>query len=184
MARNCAATGDIIREMALIRIVDAWLRSPASPPTHRRVVMVVAESWSEQRILMRAYADSPDQTRPTITLHGSQLAISPASTDPHGPWGIHVEPAVDGRAQHLRDQLHLAARRLAGSRGNPPRLADEESRFDRKHTNHWAPGTPRDLPERPVSAGPDTPTIAVSAAAISHAPPGPAEVGPPAPRPP
>lgn len=133
--------------MALIRIVDSWLRSPAGSPVHQRVVMVVADSWSEQRVLMRAYAESPDQTRPTIVLHGTQLAISPASTDPHGSWGIHVEPPVDGRAQELRDQLSIAAKRLAGSKGNPPRLADEAPRFDRKRTNNWAPGTPRDLPK-------------------------------------
>jgi hypothetical protein len=50
--------------MARIRIVDEWLRSPASPPSHYRSIMVVAERWAEQRVLMRAYADSPDQTRP------------------------------------------------------------------------------------------------------------------------
>ncbi len=133
--------------MARIRIVDAWLRCPTTHPTHQRAVMVVAESWAEQRVLMRAYANSPDQTRPTIPLHGLELAIGPAGTDPHGPWGIHVEPPADGRAQNLRDELEIAARRLTGSKGNPPRLMDEESSFDRKRTNHWAPGTPRDPPE-------------------------------------
>lgn len=137
----------MLAAMARIRIVDAWLRCPTTPPTHQRAVMVVAESWAEQRVLMRAYANSPDQTRPTIPLHGLELAIGPAGTDPHGPWGIHVEPPADGRAQNLRDELEVAARRLAGSKGNPPRLMDEESSFDRKRTNHWSPGTPRDLPE-------------------------------------
>ena len=110
--------------------------------------MVVAEAWSEQRVLMRAYANSTDQTLPTITLHGQALAIGPAGLEPHGPWGIHVEPPAQGRAQVLRHELQLAARRLAGSKGNPPRLMDEESSFDRKATNFWAPGTPPDLPPR------------------------------------
>ena len=130
--------------MARIRIVDEWLRSPVSSPTRHRAIMVIAVSWSEQRVLMRAFAGSADQTRPTIVLHGSELAIGPAGTDPHGHWGIHVEPPVDGRAQELRQQLELAAKRLAGSKGNPPRLLDEESPFERKATNNWQPGAPRD----------------------------------------
>ena len=93
---------------------------------------------------MRAFASCSDQTRPTIVLHGHELAIGPAGTDPHGQWGIHVEPPVDGRAQELRAQLELAARRLAGAKGNPPRLVDETSRFDNKATHLWAPGTPPD----------------------------------------
>ncbi len=88
-------------------------------------MLVVADRWAEQRVLMRAFASCPDQTRPTIALHGVKLAIGPAGTDAHGSWGIHVEPPVDGRAQELRAQLELAARRLAGSKGNPPRLVDE-----------------------------------------------------------
>ena len=130
--------------MARIRIIDEWLRSPVSSPSRHRAVMVVSESWSEQRVLMRAFAASRDQTRPTIVLHGQELAIGPAGTDPHGEWGIHVEPPVDGRAQELRGQLETAARRLAGSKGNPPRLVDEVSRFENKATNMWAPGTPPD----------------------------------------
>ncbi|MEZ4365573.1 MAG: hypothetical protein R2939_04715 [Kofleriaceae bacterium] len=144
--------------MARIRIVDEWLRSPASTPIHARAVMVVAEKWAEQRVLMRAYADSRDQTRPTIVLHGAELAIGPASLDAHGPWGVHVPAASaggshdDGTAQSLCAQLELAARRLAGSRGNPARLADEESTFERDITGNWAPGTPRSLPgTRPPS---------------------------------
>jgi len=132
--------------MARIRIVDEWLRSPATPPTHYRSIMVVADGWAEQRVLMRAYAESFDQTRPTITLYGQELAIGPAGVDPHGPWGIHVQPPIDGRAQELRDQLELAAKRLAGSKGKPPRLQDEVSSFDRKTTSNWAPGTPREVP--------------------------------------
>jgi hypothetical protein len=132
--------------MARIRIVDEWLRSPATPPTHYRSIMVVADGWAEQRVLMRAYAESFDQTRPTITLYGQELAIGPAGTDPHGPWGIHVQPPIDGRAQELRDQLALAAKRLAGSKGSPPRLRDEASSFERKTTSNWAPGSPRDVP--------------------------------------
>ncbi len=111
--------------------------------------MVVAQSWAEQRVLMRAFAGCDDQTRPTIVLHGLQLAIGPAGLDPAGPWGIHVEPPIDGRAQELRGQLELAARRLAGSRGTPPRLLDESSAFDNKQTNHWAPGAGRDVAQRP-----------------------------------
>ncbi len=108
--------------------------------------MVVSSSWSEQRVLMRAYAGSLDQTRPTIVLYGTELAIGPAGIDPHSEWGIHVQPPVDGRAQELREQLELAAKRLAGSKGNPPRLADEVPNFEKKRTNMWAPGTPRATP--------------------------------------
>jgi hypothetical protein len=128
--------------VARIRIIDEWLRSPVSSPSRHRAVMVVAESWSEQRVLMRAFSSCSDQTRPTIVLHGQELAIGPAGTDPHGEWGIHVEPPVDGRAQELRSQLELAARRLSGSKGNPPRLVDETSRFDNKATHLWLPGSP------------------------------------------
>jgi hypothetical protein len=170
--------------VARIRIVDEWLRSPVSAPSRYRAIMVIAESWAEQRVLMRAFATSPDQTRPTIVLHGCELAIGPAGTDPHGEWGIHVEPPVDGRAQELREQLRLAARRLAGSKGNPPRLEDEVPDFDRKRTNHWAPGTPRDLP----SAGRATQFNPAQAAARAGVAPSvqrqgyyePAEVAPPA----
>lgn len=125
--------------MALIRIVDHWRRSPVSAPAQQRAILVVAETWSEQRVLMRAFASSVDQTQPTISLYGATLTISPAGLDPHGPWGIHVNPPGDGRAQELLGELELAARRLAGSKGNPPRLADEASSFERKPTNQWAP---------------------------------------------
>jgi hypothetical protein len=145
--------------MARIRIVDEWLRSPASPPTRYRSVMVVAEKWAEQRVLMRAYAESRDQIRPTIMLHGQELAIGPAGIDTNGPWGIHVQPPSDGRAQELQGQLELAARRLSGSKGNPPRLEDEESTFERKPTNNWAPGTPAD-PQHPHAAVMPAPTMA------------------------
>ena len=165
--------------MARIRIVDAWLRCPTSPPTYQRAVMVVAESWAEQRVLMHAYTHSPDQTRPTVALHGAELAIGPAGTDPHGPWGIHIEPPADGRAQRLRDELELAARRLAGSKGNPPRLMDEESPFDRKRTNHWAPGTPPD-----VAAGRPPPYYEPSQPGpAQHAMPAPAQDAAPGPMP-
>ena len=95
--------------------------------------MVVAERWGEQRVLMRAYQECGDQTRPTVVLHGVELAIGPAGTEAAGPWGIHVQPPVDGRAQELRAQLELAARRLVGSRNrNPARLEDEVADFDGK----------------------------------------------------
>ena len=138
--------------MASIRIVDDWLRSPASAPSHYRSVMVIAEKWAEQRVLMRAYADSRDQTRPTIVLHGIELAIGPAGIDHNGPWGIHVGAQVqdeDARAQEIKAQLEGAAKRLAGSKGNPPRLVDEEGTFDREPTANWGPGAPRVLPKRP-----------------------------------
>lgn len=128
--------------MARIRIVDEWLRSPVSAPTRYRSVMVVADAWAEQRVLMRAYQTCPDQTRPTIVLHGAELAIGPAGMEPYGAWGIHVEPPVDGRAQELRGQLELAARRMAGSKGNPPRLEDEAPRADARRTGVWLPDTP------------------------------------------
>lgn len=108
--------------------------------------MVVAEKWAEQRVLMRAYTSGRDQTQPTITLHGQELAIGPASLDPNGPWGIHVAPLVDGRAQELQQMLEAAAKRLAGSKGNPPRLLDEEGTFDREPTGNWELGAPRIVP--------------------------------------
>ncbi len=132
--------------MAKIRFVDDWLRSPHAAPSRFRVAMVVAEKWAEQRVLMRAYTSGRDQTQPTITLHGHELAIGPASLDPNGPWGIHVAPMVDGRAQELQAMLEAAAKRLAGSKGNPPRLADEEGTFDREPTGNWELGSPRIVP--------------------------------------
>lgn len=148
--------------MARIRIVDEWLRSPASPPTHYRSIMVVAERWAEQRVLMRAYAEAADQTRPTIVLHGTELAIGPAGTDPNGSWGIHVQPPIDGRAQELQGQLELAAKRMAGAKHSPPRLEDEAGGFERKRTNNWAPGSPRDLPEAPIARSAWDPAVAAS----------------------
>lgn len=138
--------------MAQIRIVDDWLRSPAAGPSHYRSVMVIAERWAEQRVLMRAYAESRDQLRPTIMLHGTELAIGPAGLDLNGPWGIHVGENPDGRAQDIKSQLEHSARRIAGSKGNPPRLADEEAPFDREPTANWGPGAPRILPPHPASA--------------------------------
>jgi len=132
--------------MAQIRIVDDWLRSPASPPSHYRSVMVIAEKWAEQRVLMRAYAQSRDQTLPTILLHGVELAIGPAGLDHNGPWGIHVG---NDNPQAIKAGLEDAARRLAGSKGNPPRLVDESQTFDREPTGNWAPGSPRVLPHQP-----------------------------------
>jgi len=126
--------------------------------------MVVAEAWAEQRVLMRAYAESVDQTRPTIVLHGQELAIGPAGTDPHGSWGIHVQPPADGRAQELKDQLELAARRIAGSKASPPRLADEQSPFEKKRTNNWGPGAPRDVPGAPAQQPYYEPQVAASQA--------------------
>lgn len=135
--------------MAQIRFVDVWLRAPAAPPSYYRSVMVISEKWAEQRVLMRAYAESRDQTRPTITLYGVELAIGPAGIDVNGPWGVHVGEQPEGAAQQIKTQLEDAARRLAGSKGNPPRLLDEESTFEREPTANWGPGAPRVLPKRP-----------------------------------
>ena len=149
--------------MASIRIVDVWLRSPAAQPSHYRSVMVIAEKWAEQRVMMRAYAESRDQTLPTITLHGIELAIGPAGTDVNGAWGIHVD-GDSGRAQDVKAQLEGAARRIAGSKGNPPRLLDEESTFDREPTANWGPGAPRMLPRRPDPIAADVNFVAGSTA--------------------
>jgi hypothetical protein len=154
--------------MATIRIVDDWLRSPASAPSHYRSVMVIAEKWAEQRVLMRAYAESRDQTRPTIMLHGIELAIGPAGLDINGSWGVHVGDPENGRAQHIKEHLEAAARRLAGSKGNPPRLMDEEPTFDREPTANWGPGAPRILPKRGephVAAPPQVDYVAPAGAA-------------------
>jgi hypothetical protein len=123
--------------VARIRIIDEWMRSPVSTPVHQRLIMVVAETWAEQKVLMRAFQNSLDQTRPSIGLMGHELAISPAGTEPYGPWGIHVQPPQDGRAQELRGQLEQAARHMAGSKGNPPRLMDELPADERKPTTPW-----------------------------------------------
>lgn len=134
--------------MAQIRFVDVWMRAPGAPPSHYRSTMVISEKWAEQRVLLRAYAESRDQTRPTIMMYGVELAIGPAGTDVNGPWGIHVGETSEGTAQQVKHQLEESARRLAGSKGNPPRLADEESTFEREPTANWGPGAPRVLPKR------------------------------------
>ena len=56
---------------------------------------------------MRAYQSCRDQSRPSIVLQGTALAMGPASPDPHGPWGVHVDDDRDGRAQSLREQLEV-----------------------------------------------------------------------------
>lgn len=151
--------------MAQIRIVDDWLRSPASPPSHYRSVMVIAEKWAEQRVLMRAYSTSRDQTMPTILLHGVELAIGPAGVDVNGPWGIHVGQHTDITPQHVKAGLEEAARRIAGSKGNPPRLQDESQTFDREPTGNWSSGSPRMLPQRPDQRGPDVAYVEQTGAA-------------------
>jgi hypothetical protein len=151
--------------MAQIRIVDDWLRCPAAAPSHYRSVMVIAEKWAEQRVLMRAYAESRDQTLPTIKLHGAELAIGPAGIDVNGPWGIHVGEPSEGKAQVVKHGLEEAARRVAGSKGNPPRLLDENQTFDREPTGNWAPGTPRIVPQRTDHRAPHVDYIAPAGAA-------------------
>ncbi len=160
--------------VARIRIVDEWLRSPVSAPTRQRAIMVVARAWAEQRVLMRAFSVSDDQTRPTINLQGAELAIGPAGTDPHGEWGIHVEPPVDGRAQELREALQLAAKLLAGSKGNPPRLQDEVSEFEDRATNNWAPGVAPAVAEKssyyePVVGAPSSMSKEIPSSAAARA---------------
>src|SRR6516164_6096921 len=103
--------------MAAIRFVDAWLRCPGAPVSQYRSTMVIAEKWAEQRVLMRAYAESRDQTMPTILLHGAEFAIGPAGVDVNGPWGIHVGEPADGRAEAVKHGLEDSARRLPGSKG-------------------------------------------------------------------
>lgn len=110
--------------------------------------MVIAEKWAEQRVLMRSYAESRDQTRPTIVLHGEELAIGPAGLDVNGPWGIHVSSGAEGHAQALAALLEESARRISGSKGSPPRLMDEASTFDREPTGNWSPGSPALTPSR------------------------------------
>ena len=149
--------------MAAIRFVDAWLRCPGAPPSHYRSVMVIAEKWAEQRVLMRAYAESRDQTRPTILLHGTELAVGPAGLDVNGAWGIHV--ADQAAAPAVKLGLEDAARRIAGSKGNPPRLVDEAQTFDREPTGNWAPGAPRILPQRADHRAPAVDHVAPASAA-------------------
>lgn len=151
--------------MAQIRIVDDWLRSPASPPSHYRSVMVIAEKWAEQRVLMRAYAHSRDQTMPTIVLHGVELAIGPASVEANGPWGIHVGQNEQMTAQQVKAGLEDAAKRMAGSKGNPPRLVDESQTFDREPTGNWGPGAPRVHPQRTDHRAPEVDHVVPVAAA-------------------
>jgi hypothetical protein len=127
--------------------------------------MVIAEKWAEQRVLMRAYAQSRDQTLPTILLHGVELAIGPAGIDANGPWGIHCGHHAHMDAQAIKAALEEAARRLAGSKGNPPRLLDESSTFDREPTGNWAPGAPRVLPQRADHRAPAVDYVAPVAAA-------------------
>jgi hypothetical protein len=183
-------------DMAQIRIVDDWRRSPGSGPSHYRSVMVIAEKWAEQRVLMRAYAESRDPLRPTIMLHGTELAIGPAGLDLNGPWGIHVGDNPEVRAPHIKEQLESSARRLAGSKGNPPRLADESPALersetaggdpggfaggaggraprgiDREPTAHWGPGAPRVQPARPSPQPPAVQQVGpIGAARIPAAP--------------
>jgi hypothetical protein len=149
--------------MAAIRFVDAWLRCPGAPPSQYRSVMVIAEKWAEQRVLMRAYAESRDQTRPTILLHGTELALGPAGLDVNGPWGIHV--ADQAAAHAIKYGLEEAARRIAGSKGNPPRLLDEAQTFDREPTGNWTQGAPRILPQRVDPRGPMVDHVAPTPAA-------------------
>nr|HEX4312847.1 hypothetical protein [Kofleriaceae bacterium] len=130
--------------------------------------MVIAEKWAEQRVLMRAYAESRDQLRPTITLHGAELAIGPAGLDTNGPWGIHVGDNPDERSADIKHHFEQAAKRLAGSKGNPPRLQDEESTFDREPTANWGPGAPRILPKRPANV--PTPVDFVSPTSAARVP--------------
>jgi len=133
--------------MAQIRIVDDWRRSPAAGPSHWRSVMVVAERWAEQRVLMRAFADSRDPQLPTIMMQGIELAIGPAGLDLNGPWGIHVGEDLDGRAQLIKEQLEGSARRALGSKATPPRRSEEPPRLELV-----APAAAARIPQVPSTA--------------------------------
>src|SRR5215470_3642225 len=143
----------IVSRMAQIRFVDVWMRAPGAGPSHYRSVMVIAEKWAEQRVLMRAYAESRDQTRPTIMLHGIELAIGPAGIDVNGPWGIHVGDNPDGRAQEIKTHFEQAARRLEGQPAAAPRRRiDVRSRADRELGAGLA-AHPAPAPGQPADAG-------------------------------
>jgi hypothetical protein len=154
--------------MAQIRIVDDWRRSPVAGPSHYRSVMVIAEKWAEQRVLMRAYAESRDQLLPTIMLHGIELAIGPAGLDLNGPWGIHVGEHPESRAPAIKEALEGSARRVAGAKGNPPRLADELG--SEREPVHWGPGMPRLVPRLPDPPPPLEHVTPVAAARIPQVP--------------
>jgi hypothetical protein len=51
---------------------------------------------------------------------------------------------------------------MAGAKHSPPRLEDEAGGFERKRTNNWAPGSPRDLPEAPIARSAWDPAVAAS----------------------
>jgi hypothetical protein len=51
---------------------------------------------------------------------------------------------------------------MAGSKGNAPRLEDEGGNFDRKRTNNWAPGSPKDIPDAPIPRTSWDPAVAAS----------------------
>src|SRR5690606_11515512 len=102
---------------------------------------------------------------PTIMLHAVELAIGPAGIDVNGPWGIHCSPQANMEPRQIKAALEDAARRLAGSKGNPPRLVDESQTFDREPTGNWAPGTPRVLPQRSDQRAPAVDYVAPVAAA-------------------
>jgi len=112
--------------MARIRIVDEWVRAPGGKCRRDPVVMVVAERWAEQRVLMRAFVNSMDRQNPSIQLGGKEFAISPTA-DSTDAWGIHVRLKQEGAAQELRKLLEAAATFLSGgnvdngcSRGGSP----------------------------------------------------------------
>jgi hypothetical protein len=113
---------------------------------------------------MRAYAESRDPLRPTIFLQDIELAIGPAGLDIHGPWGIHVPEGPVNRAPDIQLQLEDAARRLAGSKGNPPRLVDENPAAN-------GGGGPRIMPRRPDAQPPQVEhVVSVGAARVPQVP--------------
>ena len=84
---------------------------------------------------MRAYAQSRDQTLPTILLHGVELAIGPAGLDHNGPWGIHVgdDPITRAADQGRSRGGRAPARRQQGQPAAPRRREpDVRSRADRQ----------------------------------------------------
>lgn len=151
--------------MAQIRIVTDWLRSPVSAPSHFRSMMIVAERWGEQRVLMRAYASSRDRALPTIVLHGIELAIGPAGTDPNGAWGIHVGDRAELSPPHVQAALEEAARRLAGAEAEGGAQADQERAHGREPRSKRPSVAPRMFPQRIDARAPGLDVVTQAAAA-------------------
>jgi hypothetical protein len=75
----------------------------------------------------------------------------------------HPRPAA-GRRSGPGAQGRARAGGAADGRqqGQRPRLEDEISDFDRKRTNNWAPGAPKDIPDAPIPRTSWDPAVAAS----------------------